>query len=53
MLCFMLSIYIHMYKCNVFTVETQASVLPAKSDSDVMLCLQSYHGLIIDRSRVY
>ena len=27
-----------------------ATFLPAKSDSEVMLCLQSYHGLIIDRS---
>ena len=26
------------------------TVLPAKSDSDFMLCLQSYQGLIIDRS---
>ena len=29
------------------------TVLPAKSDSDVMFCLQSYQGLIIDRSLVY
>ena len=29
------------------------TVLPANSDSDVMFCLQSYHGLIIDRSLVY
>ena len=29
------------------------TVLPAKSDSDVMFCLQSYKGLIIDRSLVY
>ena len=28
-------------------------VLPAKSDSDVMFCLQIYHGYIIDRSLVY
>ena len=28
-------------------------ILPAKSDSDVMFCLQSYQGLRIDRSRVY
>ena len=28
-------------------------VMPAKSDSDVMFCLQSYQGLIIDRSLVY
>ena len=30
-----------------------ANVLLAKSDSDVMFCLQSYQGLIIDRSLVY
>ena len=29
------------------------TVLPAKSDSGVMFCLQSYQGLIIDRSLVY
>ena len=29
------------------------AVLPAKSDSDVMLCLQSYQGFIIERSLVY
>ena len=29
------------------------TVLPAKSDSDVMFCLQSYQGLRIDRSLVY
>ena len=29
------------------------TVLPAKSDSDFMFCLQSYQGLIIDRSLVY
>ena len=28
-------------------------VVPAKSDSDVMFCLQSYQGLIIDKSPVY
>ena len=34
-------------KIKVFTV------LPAKkSDSDIMICLQSYQGLIIDRSLV-
>ena len=26
------------------------TVLPAKSDSEIMVCLQSCHGLIIDRS---
>ena len=30
-----------------------STVVPTESDSDVMFCLQSYHGLIIDRSRVY
>ena len=29
------------------------TVLPAKSDSDVMFCLQSYQGRIIDTSLVY
>ena len=29
------------------------TVLPAKSDNDVMFCLQNYQGLIIDRSLVY
>ena len=30
-----------------------STVLPAKSDSDFMLCLQSYKGLISDISLVY
>ena len=30
-----------------------STVLPAKSDSDVMFCLQSYQRLIINRSLVY
>ena len=29
------------------------TVVPAKSDSDVMFCLQSYQGHVIDRSLVY
>ena len=29
------------------------TVLPAKSDSDPMFCLQSYQGLIIDISLVH
>ena len=37
----------------VFESENNATVLPANSDSDFMLCLQSYQGLIIDRSLVY
>ena len=31
----------------------QSTVLPVKSDSDVVFCLQSYQGLRIDRSLVY
>ena len=31
----------------------QITVVPAKSDSDVMFCLQSYQGLKIDRSLEY
>ena len=30
-----------------------ATVVPAKNESDVMFCLQSYQGLRIDRSLVY
>ena len=29
------------------------TVLAAKSDSYIMFCLQSYRGLVIDRSLVY
>ena len=29
------------------------TVLAAKSDSDVMFCLQNYQGLVINRSLVY
>ena len=31
----------------------KATVLPAKSDNDVMFCLQCFQGLRIDRSLVY
>ena len=34
-------------------VWLSSTVLPAKSDSDLMFCLESYQGLIIDRSLVY
>ena len=34
------------------TYYCTTSVLPAKSDSNVMFCLQSYQGLKIDRSLV-
>ena len=32
---------------------TYRTYLPTKSDSDVMFCIQSSHGLFIDRSLVY
>ena len=34
-----------------FIINTM-SYCPAKSDSDVMFCLQRYQGIIIDRSLV-
>ena len=34
-------------------LHQKTTVLPAKSDSDVMFCLQSYKGLRIDISLVY
>ena len=33
--------------------KDETTVLPAKSYSDVMLCLQLYQGIRIDRSLVY
>ena len=33
--------------------KSKSTVLSAKSDSDFIICLQSYQGLIIDRSLVY
>ena len=44
------------YEFSFSRVEDKESihtVLPAKSDSDVMFCLQSHQGLIIKRSLVY
>ena len=44
------------YKCDVCSViwlQQKVTVLSAKSDSDVMFCLQSYQGLRIDISLVY
>ena len=37
------------YKPNISVLQYTSTVLPVKSDSDVMFCLQSYQGLIIDR----
>ena len=41
---------------SVYLIVTSGfkdTVLPVKSDSGVMFCLQSYKGLRIDRSHVY
>ena len=38
---------------QLFVIKMVSTVLPAKSDSDDMFCLQSYQGLLIDRSLVY
>ena len=40
-------------KMKLSNIIPEPTVLPAKSDSDVMFCLQSYQGLIINRSLVY
>ena len=41
------------WNLKIHMVFGSTTVLPAKSDSDVMFCLQSYQGLRIDRSLVY
>ena len=57
LLCiFETTIHLHI-SCPIKTTVGQYfyrdTVLPAKSDSDFMICLQSYQGLIINRSLVY
>ena len=37
-------LYASEYKTHIFTLKSIATVLPSKSDSDVMFCLQSYQG---------
>ena len=40
--------------CNLAARKVHVpTILPAKSDSDFMFCLQSYQALIIERSFVY
>ena len=38
---------------NKISCADSFTVLPAKSDSDVMFCLQTYKGIRIDRSLKY
>ena len=40
-------------RVNALKYLDTVTVLPAMSESDVMFCLQSYQGLIIDRSLMY
>ena len=49
----LLSVYEMMVLALTHKITHRFTVLPAKSDSDVMLCSQSYQGLRIDRSLVY
>ena len=50
------NMYMHMcfHYLQMSRFETlRSTVMPAKSDGDVMFCLQSYQGIRIDRSLVY
>ena len=42
----------HLYISSPPLMYVWTTVLPAKSDNDAMFCLQSYQGLISDRSLV-
>ena len=50
---FLLLLIIQLFFSQVKINIERTTVLPAKSDSDVMFCLQSYQGLKINRSFVY
>ena len=43
----------YIYQLNFESKYRHYIVLRAKSDSDIMFCLQSYQGLMIDRSLAY
>ena len=47
-----LQLLISLTSLIIYIICYSVTVLPAKSDSDVMLCLHSYQGLRLDRSRV-
>ena len=46
-------IHIHLFLNTSKSKLVLSTVLSANSDSDFMICLQSYQGLIIHRSLVY
>ena len=51
-----LSLFTVYFQCLARSIKNTVhydTVLPAKSDRDVMFCLQSYQGLIIDISLLY
>ena len=48
-----LEVVVEVYIYNVNNLIIFITALPAKSDTDFMFCLQSYQGLIIDRSHMY
>ena len=43
----------YLVQLSIYMFPSQITAVPAKSDSDVMFCLQSYQGLRIHRSLVY
>ena len=45
--------YVRCHKFELIGCLKHGTVLPDKSDSDDVFCLQTYQGLIIDRSLVY
>ena len=48
-----LCLLLYFYLCSIVDQWHVFTVLPVKSDSDIIFCLQNYRGLIIERSLVY
>ena len=47
------STFVDIIKAKYYFNSLAFTVLPARSDSNLMFCLQSYQGLRIDRSLEY
>ena len=47
------SLFTQSSRLDGMKLKVTSTVLPVESDSDAMLCLQSYQGLRIDKSLVY
>ena len=43
----------YIFHKHIIAIIRYSCTVPAKSDSEVMFCLQSYQRLLIDRSIVY